>query len=52
MKSEWTIKFLIFSFVIVTVIIFITYLFAACYNLYANFYVALDNRVLDVLYFN
>jgi len=50
MKSEWTIKFLIFSFIILTLIIFITSLFSICYNFYANFYVALDNTMINMLY--
>jgi len=51
MKSEWTIKILIFSFIIISIIMFITYLFTACSNIYTNFYVALDNGVQNMLYF-
>jgi len=50
--SDWTIKIIIFLAIICALISFITYLIATVISIYANFYVALDNRVLDVLYFN
>jgi hypothetical protein len=50
--SDWTIKILIFLVIICTLISFITYLIATVTSIYANFYVALDNGVLDVLYLN
>jgi hypothetical protein len=52
MNSEWTIKFIIFSFIIITIFIFISYLIATVTSIYANFYVALDNGVQNMLYFN
>lgn len=47
---DWTIKIIIFFFIIFITIIFISYLFSTCYNIYLNFYMALDNGVQNMVY--